>query len=460
MPPPLPLRRLPVVTILGVPNAGKSTLFNRLLGERRAIVTDLPGTTRDRIYARWRAGGKACLLCDTGGVADFQAEGLVAEIRRQTFIAVDEAAVVLLVLDARAGLTGADLDLAERLRPLAGRTLLVWNKSDSPRTALGAPEAFALGLGEAIPVSAEHGLGIADLVEAVAARLPAEAADLPPQPGEEIRVAIVGRPNVGKSSLLNRLCGEDRSSVGSEPGTTRDAVDTEVLAGGRVYRFVDTAGLRKPGRARGKVESLGLLYAKRSLSRSDVALVVFDAAEGLVSQDFAVAGLVEESGKGAVFVANKWDIVPDKDARLKQLSKEACARFRFARVAPIVSVSALRGLRVPVLFRFVDEVYAAGGITITTPRLNRFLETMRGSGAAPWGLRYMTQVATHPPTFLLIGSTAGRPADPGVSGRRRIENRLREAFGIGATPLRLRFRADPQGRARGRRREGRAGSLT
>lgn len=444
-------RREPaVVTLLGVPNAGKSTLFNRLLGHRRAIVTDRPGTTRDRIYAPWRAVGKACLLCDTGGVAGLRPEGLQEEILRQTFIAVDEAEVVALVLDGRAGVTAGDRDLAQRLRGLADRVVVVWNKADSPRAAMGAAEAFELGLGEPVCVSAEHGLGIADLVEAIAARLPEEAGLAPARPGEEIHVAIVGRPNVGKSSLLNRLCGEARVSVGEAPGTTRDAIDTDVIRGDRRYRFVDTAGIRRGSRATGKVEQLGAMVARRSIARADLALVVFDASSGLVSQDLAVAGLVEESGRGAVLVANKWDLVEDKDERLKALQREAHARLRFSRFSPLVTISALEGQRVPALYQYMDRVREASEVTIPTPKLNRFLAAYRASGDPRHKLRYITQVGTRPPSFMVFGSSGGARA-PHISEVRRLENRLREEFAIGPTPLRIRFRLD--GTRKGRRRE-------
>ena len=432
---------IPVVTLLGIPNAGKSTIFNRLLGERRALVTDLPGTTRDRIYARWRAAGKLCLLCDTGGVSDLRAEGLQEEIRRQTFIAVEEAQVVVLVLDALAGLTAGDRELAGSLRPISDRVLVAWNKSDVPFRAEEAAEGYELGLGEPLPISAEHGLGIADLVDAIATRLPVVEEE-GPGPEDEIRVAIVGRPNVGKSSLLNRLCGEARVSVSPAPGTTRDAVDTEVIRGNRLYRFVDTAGIRRPSRTTGKVERLGVMAARRAIERADVALVLFDASEGLVSQDLAVAGLVEESGKGAVLVANKWDLVADKDERLKALRTSALSRFRFARFAPMVTVSALDGRRAASLYPFVDRVYEAAGALIPTPKLNRFLATFRASGDARWTPRYITQIGVRPPTFLVFVSSGRAPAHPHVSLVRRMENSLRLEFGIGPTPIRLRFRKE------------------
>lgn len=429
-----------VVTLLGIPNAGKSTLFNRLIGQRRSIVTDLPGTTRDRLYAHWRAVGKACLLCDTGGVADLKSGGLQEEIRRQTLIAVEEAAVVVLILDGRAGVTAGDRELATLLRPIASKTLVVWNKADSPRTSDEAAEAFELGLGEGVPVSAEHGLGIADLVEAIASRLPEEALDVPQGPEEDVRVAIVGRPNVGKSSLLNRLCGEARVTVGTAPGTTRDAVDTEVLRDGRLYRFVDTAGIRRNARSSGPVESLGVLAAKKAIARADVALVVFDASEGLVSQDLSVAGIVEESGRGAVLVANKWDLVESKDETLKALQRDAHARLRFSRFSPLVTVSALEGQRAGALYAFIDRVDRACELTIPTPKLNRFLGSFRGFPGPGGKLRYMTQVGVRPPSFLIFGSGGTRPVRPHVSVVRNLENRLREEFQIGPTPVRIRFR--------------------
>lgn len=441
----------PVVALLGIPNAGKSTLFNRLLGQRRALVADVPGTTRDRIYARWRVEGKSCLLCDTGGFAGSNPVEMEEEIQRQTFTAVDEARVIVLVVDGRSGPTAGDRDLAHRLRPLADQVVVAWNKADHPSLALQAPEAFELGLGEAIPVSAEHGIGIADLSQAIARKLP-ETVSAPQDDRETISVAIVGRPNVGKSSLVNRLCGSARVTVSSTPGTTRDAIDTDVLRGGRSYRFVDTAGIRRPGRA-GRLEGLGILMAKRAIERADVVLALFDAAEGLVSQDLTVAGLAETSGRSVVFVANKWDLATDKEIRFKALQQEIRARLRFARFAPLITISALEGQRVDSLYTLIDRVYEAGEITISTPRLNKFLTAFRrGSpeGAAGPKLRYLTQIGTRPPSFLAFGPAAGKLHPSEIN---RLENRLRDEFSIGPTPIRLRFRADrSQDRPMARRR--------
>ena len=437
----------PIVALLGVPNAGKSTLFNRLIGERRALVAEIPGTTRDRLYAPWRVGSRPCILCDTGGIGGSSGEILQAEIERQTLMAVREASVVVLVLDGKAGLTAGDRELASRLRPLADRVIVAWNKADSPARASHAPEAFELGLGDPIPVSAEHGLGVADLVEAVALKLPAAAqGDAPADEREgqdveeEIRVAIVGRPNVGKSSLLNRLCGDVRVTVAPEPGTTRDPVDTEVVRAGRRYRFVDTAGIRRPSRTQGPLDQLGVMMAKRAVARADVALVLFDAPQGLVSQDLAVAGFVEDSGRGAVLVANKWDLVQDKEAWIKTLQRSARARLRMASYAPFVTLSALGGQRVESLYPIIDTVFEAGDVTIPTPRLNTFLTHFRTRGDAKGPrLRYLTQIGVRPPRFLAFGPDAGKLH---FSEVRRLENRLRETFDIGPTPLQVRFRSE------------------
>jgi GTP-binding protein len=469
-PSPKPVQR-PVVALLGVPNAGKSTLFNRLLGERRALVTDIPGTTRDRIYGRWRAEGKACLLCDTGGFVGnaerprgrdarasrepdgFGPVAMQEEIERQTFVAVHEAHVVVLVLDGRAGLTAGERELAARLRPIASRVLLVWNKMDDPRREDDASEAFELGLGEPIPLSAEHGIGVADLAEAIAARLPEDTAHIPLDDGEEIRVAIVGRPNVGKSSLLNRLVGAERVTVAAEPGTTRDTVDTDITRSGRVYRFLDTAGIRRPSRVTGDVERLGILMAKRAIARADVALCLFDASEGIVAQDLTVAGLVVDSGRGAILVGNKWDLVEDRAEAFKELKKDADARLRFSKWSPFVTISALEGQRVDNVFDLIDRVHAAGDVTIPTPRLNRFLTDFRaGYDNVTRGpkLRYLTQVGVRPPTFLAFGPAAGLLH---FSEVRRLENRIREEFDIGPTPIRIRFRRDEARKARGEARK-------
>jgi GTP-binding protein len=439
---------LPVVALVGVPNAGKSTLFNRLLGERRALVADIPGTTRDRIQTRWRAAGKPCLLCDTGGYAGRGVEELALEIERQTFAAIEEATVIVLVLDGRTGLTAGDRELASRLRPVSDRIVVAWNKADEPRRAAQATEAFELGFGEPVAVSAEHGLGTADLVEAIAGKLPGEAVEGPPDPGEEIRIAIVGRPNVGKSSLLNRLCGASRVTVAAEPGTTRDTVDTEVERDGRLYRFVDTAGIRRPSRLSGPLERLGVMMARRAIQRADVALVLFDASEGIVAGDLSVMGIVEESGRGAVLVANKWDLVEDKEERIKLLKREAEARMRFARHAPFVTISAKSGQRAEGLYPLIDEVNRAADITISTPRLNRFLTSWRAGGenrASGPRFLYLTQVGTRPPRFVAFGTGAEKVH---FSEARHLENRLREEFGIGPTPIRITFRSERKERPR------------
>ena len=431
---------LPLVAIVGAPNVGKSTLFNRLVGRRRAIVTDEPGVTRDRIQGEVREGTRRFGIVDTGGITLSVALPLAREVERQVQAALSEASLVLFVVDARAGVTALDHELAGMLRRRGVRPLLVGNKVDSPDAKTLLHELHALGLGEPLAVSAEHGLGIERLVEAVVERLPSLTPidDAAPR----LSVAVVGRPNVGKSSLVNRLLGEERVVVSSEPGTTRDAVDTLLDVGERRYRLVDTAGLRRPGRVREVVERQSAARARENIERCDVAVLVLDGTAGITAQDTHVAGLVVEALKPLVAAVTKWDLVQERELEAKRWGEELRVRLRFAPLGEPVFTSAVTGQRVLKVLDRVDEIHAAAGIRVPTQALNRWLQehpaaTARAIRGPGFRLLYATQTGVHPPRFVLF---CNDPERAHFSVRRHLENALRERFGFGPAPIRLVFR--------------------
>ena len=434
----------PLVALVGAPNVGKSTLFNRLIGSRRAIVTDRPGITRDRIYGRVRTGGRVFALCDTGGLVTGTEDRMQEMVRRQTEEAIRESALLLFVVDARAGLTGLDLDLARMLRAQGKPVALVVNKVEEPEKLAGWAEFHQMGFARVVAVSAEHGLGIAELidhVEEILGPLPMEGED---PAGEEISIAVVGRPNVGKSSLLNRLLRQDRLTVSEIPGTTRDAVDILVSRPGGRYRFIDTAGIRRKGKTTDHADILSVVSARRSLERAGVVVVVLDASAPLTAQDQTIAGYVFDARRPLILVANKWDLVAEPEERTASLRQEVAERFRFTPWAPLLTVSAGTGQRVEKLLPLIDEVARASLRRLTTPELNRFLKEEGSSGRGP-RLLYITQTGTGPPAFVLFTRDA-----PSVhfSVRRRLENRIRERFSLGPTPIVLKLRSRSGGKAR------------
>ena len=442
----------PVVALVGAPNVGKSTLFNRLIGSRRAIVTDLPGLTRDRIHGVVKTGGRVFRLYDTGGLTGAEERGpsgseprdwMASAIRAQTLAAIEESRALALVVDARAGLTAIDRDLARLLRERGKPVVLVVNKVDEPeRPALWA-EFHALGFERVAAISAEHGLGIAELldeIEAVAGPLPLEEEGSGTGP---VSVAVVGRPNVGKSSLVNRLLRAERLTVSEVPGTTRDAVDILVTRPGGSWRFIDTAGIRRKGKTTEHADVLSVVSARRSLERADVVVVVLDASAPLTAQDQTIAGYVSDARRPMIFVGNKWDLVAEPEERTDTLRHEVADRFRFARWAPLLTVSAKTGQRVERLLPLVDEVGRAASHRVSTPELNRFLREEGTTGRGP-RLLYITQTGTNPPAFVLFTRDASAVH---FSVRRRLENRLRERFGIGPVPIIVKIRGRSGGRS-------------
>lgn len=430
----------PLVAIVGAPNVGKSTLFNRLVGRRRAIVTDEPGVTRDRLYGEVRDVAHPFRLVDTGGLMPGEAAPLAREVERQAQAALDEASVVLFVVDARAGATGLDHDLASMLLRRGCRPLLVANKVDSIAADTRVVELHALGCGPPVEISAEHGLGVTELVEQIEELLPTDSDADESEPA--LRLAIVGRPNVGKSSLVNRLLGQDRVLVSDIPGTTRDATDTLLEVGDRRYLLIDTAGLRRPGRVRHIVERHSVRRARQNIDRCDAAVLMLDAAEELAAQDAHIAGYVDDAAKPMVVVVNKWDLIEERADAVRQWEERVRYRLRFIHEAPIVFASALSGQRVLKILDRIDEVYAAAGTRVPTQQLNRWLQTHPASATSidhgP-GLRlfYATQIGVHPPRFVLF---CNDPKRAHFSVRRQLENGLRENFGLGPAPIRLQFR--------------------
>jgi len=428
---------LPIVAIVGRPNVGKSALFNRIAGGRIAIVEGEPGVTRDRLYAdaEWR--GKRFTIVDTGGLDFREDEGIAGMARRQAELAMAEADVLLFVLDARAGLLPADIEVAEALRRSHKPLLVVANKVDGEALMPNVAEFYALGLGDPFPVSAEHGRGVADLLDAVIARFP-DAPEAGAETGGAIRVAVIGRPNVGKSSLVNRLAGEERSIVSDIPGTTRDAVDTLIERGSSRFVLVDTAGIRRKSRIDGAVERYSVLRALRAIDRATVCLMLLDATEGVTEQDKRICGYAHEAGKAIILVVNKWDLVEKDSKTMDRYEAQIRRELGFVQYAPILFVSAKTGQRVQRLFELIEYVAEQHALRIPTGRLNEALQEAVSRRQPPSDkgerlkLLYITQVGVQPPTFALF---VNEPRLMHYSYARYLENQLREAFGFVGTPL-------------------------
>ncbi len=433
--------RRPVVAIVGRPNVGKSTLFNRLLGGRKALVEDIPGTTRDRLYADVEWGDRAFTLVDTGGLDPTSDETFATLIRRQVEVALAEADVVLFVVDAAQGLTATDMEIAAMLRRTGRPLLLVANKADSGRRQQGVVQFYELGLGEPIAVSAYHDLGLEDLRRALADLLPrVEAGVAPPA---ELALAIVGRPNVGKSMLLNAILGQERVVVSEVPGTTRDAIDTPLEYGGHRLLLIDTAGIRRRGRIAPGLERHSVQRAQQAIRRCDVALLVIDASEGVTAQDTHIAGLVLEECKGLIVVANKWDLMPDTEEARQRFAAQALERLRFVPWAPLAFVSAKTGLNLEGLLDLALEVGEKRSQRVPTARLNAAIrEAVARHPPPPVGKRqfklyYVTQAEVRPPTFVFFCN------DPNLlhfSYRRYLENAIRRSFDFEGTAIRMVFR--------------------
>jgi GTPase len=443
----------PIVALVGRPNVGKSSLFNRLIGERRAIVEDIPGTTRDRVYGTAEWGGVEFTVVDTAGLLD---EGetntqstaeIIKHTREQVASAIAEADVILFLVDVKTGMTGGDYEVADLLRRTDKPTILVVNKADSTARREDSVEFFNLGLGEPYTISAYHGSGTGDLLDRIVESLP-EAEEEEETDGP--RIAIAGRPNVGKSRLLNALLGQERAIVSDVPGTTRDSLDTQIEWEGEPITLIDTAGIRRRGRVEVGIERFSVLRSMRSIDRSDVVLLVIDANDGFTAQDLHIAGYIEEQKKGCVIVVNKWDLV-EKDAfTMDTYRKQAREELDFMPYAPIVFISAKFGLRVHQVVTAALEVVSERVRRVPTAKLNQVLKDAVQKHPPPsrpgkWmKFYYVTQADVSPPTFVFF---CNEPGGIHFSYRRYLENEFREAFGFEGTPMRLSFRARDEKRS-------------
>jgi GTP-binding protein len=443
--------RLPLIAIVGRPNVGKSTLFNRLAGQRRALVDDTPGVTRDRIAAEVAVRGRSVLLVDTAGLDPEADSEIEAAVQAQAQAAVAAADAILFVTDGQAGLVPQEHEIADLLRRAGKPVALAVNKIDAPSHAPRMLEFHALGIERVRAISAEHGTGAWDLLEEMISQLPTADAEPPLASLAEdrerpLRIALVGRPNVGKSSLLNQLAGETRVVVSSEAGTTRDAIDVEVLVDGRRFVFVDTAGMRRAGRRDRLVERGSALMAVRAIEAADAALILFDASEGFTDQDARVLLLVRERGRPCVLLANKWDrIASESEAQRVRAGIEK--RLRPVPDVPVLEISAKTGRNTHKILPRVAKVAEAAAQEIPTSALNRWLQdsvrrhepsmAQRGTRKRPIKFFYATQTGTRPPTFMLFCT---EPSEVLESYRRFLENRLREEFGFSGVPVRLRLR--------------------
>lgn len=437
-------RELPLVAIIGRPNVGKSTLFNRLIGARRSITGDLPGITRDRIYGQAEWQGRVFRVVDTGGIVPDDEALIPANIFKQARAAIDEAQLLLFVVDARDGVTPLDEELSRVMRTIDKPVLVVANKADSVRIADLTGEFHQFGYDDVFPLSAEHGAGLGELLDAITERLP----EVEPEEteGRDINVAIIGRPNVGKSSLVNKLLGEERVIVSPIPGTTRDAVDSLVETvdeelGQIRLRLIDTAGIRRKGKTTEMAEVLSVVMARKHIERADVVLLLIDAIEGVTALDANIAGYAHEAGRSIIIVVNKWDAVEKDTYTTKEYETKIRDTMKFLDYAPIIFISALSGQRVVRLPNLIARANAARNMRITTGQLNQFfrdhLDQPRATIAARSRLKvlYLTQAGIRPPTFVLF--TSGTRAKLHFSYERYLINRLRETFDFFATPIRI-----------------------
>ena len=487
---------IPTIAIVGRPNVGKSTLFNRIVGSRRAIVGDEPGITRDRLYGDAEWEGRRLRIVDTGGILPEEKDLIPSEIYRQARVALDEAAAIIMVIDGRTELAGPDLELVRLLRKANRPLFLAVNKVDSEKQSSLIDDFHRLGIQKMFPISAEHGRGIDDLLDAVLESLPPEAISAEPESPDssagvprasrrrgskrdaptdeiseneaesdalphEVKVAIIGHPNVGKSTLLNCLTASDRAIVSPIPGTTRDAVDEIVEHNGRRFRFIDTAGIRRKGKTHLMAEKLSVVMARKHLEGADIALLVIDATEGVSQLDASIAGYAHESGRSTIIVVNKWDLVisgkeklgrPTKAERMRE-SKRPGDRdayeqrlrdeLKFLNYAPIVFISAQSGKGTEKIFPLLEEVATERRKRVTTSQMNRFIERVDFERASvPMRQRvkilYMTQASVAPPTFVLF---TNRAVKLHFSYQRFLENQIREAFGFVGTPIWIKNRA-------------------
>jgi len=431
----------PVVAIVGRPNVGKSTLFNRLVGSRKAIVEDIPGVTRDRLYDNSDWEGREFIIIDTGGIRFDEGDVFTREVKLQAELAVEEADVIIFVVDAQDGVSSEDEQVGNLLRKSKKPVILAANKVENFDRQLDYYEFYKLGLGDPIPVSAMHGRNINDLLDAVVARF-APASEYA-EDTDAIKIAIVGRPNVGKSSLVNALLGEERVIVSNVPGTTRDAIDTPFEYQGNKYILIDTAGIRKKSRIKEATERYSVIRALKSVERADVVVTMLDATEGVIEQDQRIAGYVHEQGKASIIVMNKWDLIEKDGQTMNRFDEKIREELKFLAYCPILYVSALTRQRIFKILELVDFVSGQHNRRIKTGELNQvineamLLNPLPGGGGKKIKIYYATQVQTAPPQFVFF---ANYPEKVHFSYLRYLDNVLRKNFGFEGTPIRLMVR--------------------
>ena len=432
----------PIIAIVGRPNVGKSTLFNRLVKRRKAIVEDEPGVTRDRNYAEALYEDHPFLLIDTGGFEPAAKERIPKQVQEQAEVAIQEADLVLFLMDGKEGLNPADIEVAHYLRKVTKPVFYVVNKIDGERQEENVIDFYQLGVPALYSISAEHGRGVADLMDGVFKVLTPTPLQEEREEGE-IRVALVGRPNVGKSSLLNKLIGRPRAVVDSTPGTTRDAIDTPLRREGRKYIFIDTAGIRRKSKVSKRLEKYMTIRALKSLERCDVAVILLDGFEGLTDQDARIAEFAEENGRALILVVNKWDLVEKETSTLEQYKKRIRKEIKTLDYVPILFISALTGQRVSKLFETIDAVISEHRKRIATAKLNQWLQEIFQNNPPPLAgsrtvkLYYISQVTTAPPTFVLFTNEPRGVTEPYL---RYLMRQLRERYGFAGTPLRILLR--------------------
>ena len=436
----------PIIAVVGRPNVGKSTLFNKLIGQRLAIVEDTPGVTRDRIYGDGEWLNRPFTIVDTGGIEPFSEDKILSHMRRQAEMAIDSADVIILVTDLRTGVVATDMEVANMLKKSGRPVVLCVNKCDT----IGAPppefyEFYNLGLGDPIAVSAAHGHGTGDLLDAAFEHIPAQPEE--DEDSDRIKVAIVGKPNAGKSSLLNRIVGEERMIVSDIAGTTRDAVDALYERGEDKYLFIDTAGIRRKSKIVDDIERYSVIRAQNAVERADVCVIMIDATVGITEQDTKIAGMAHQKGKASIVAVNKWDAVVKDDKTMNEFRKKLEEDLSFMSYVPILFISAKTGQRVDRLFELVKYVYEQNAMRISTGMINNVLAdaTSRVQPPSDKGKRlkiyYITQASTKPPTFVCFVNSADLFH---FSYQRYLENRIRETFGLEGTPIRfvIRERSD------------------
>ena len=436
------MSKKPLVALVGRPNVGKSTLFNRLVGARLAIVEDIPGTTRDRQYADAEWQGRVFTVVDTGGLVLTTSDEIAAQVRAQAQVAIDEADVIVFIGDILDGLTGADADIADVLRRTQKPIILAINKADNTKRELNVHEFHALGLGDPLPISAIQGTGVGELLEAITRALPM----LPPEEEEKphvLHIALIGRTNVGKSSLLNRILGEERVIVSELPGTTRDAIDTTVRFHGQEIVLIDTAGIRRRGRIEGGIEKYSVLRALKAVNRADVVLLLLDAVDGVTAQDAHIAGYIREQAKSIIVLVNKWDLIEKDNSTQPQYEVYVRRELKFMPFVPLLFVSALTGQRVSQILPLALRINEQRQQRLSTEQINTILReaTARHSPPSKYGTKlrfyYGTQVDVNPPTFVFFVNDERLVH---FSYERYLENQIREHFKFEGSPLRLIFR--------------------